>query len=59
MPVDLAALRQAYPRLAEARREFETLRALGPHAAADLPDHRALVEALCARAAAPEPALAS
>jgi tryptophan halogenase len=36
----------------DARREFETLRALQPRAVADLPDHRQYVEHLCQRAGA-------
>ncbi|MBI5716143.1 MAG: tryptophan 7-halogenase [Burkholderiales bacterium] len=54
-PTDLAPQRAAYPREAEAEREFATIRQLAPHAAADLPPHRALLEQLCAQA---EPARA-
>jgi tryptophan halogenase len=43
--------RAAFPRLDEARREFQTIEQLAGHALADLPPHRALVEALCERAA--------
>ena len=48
---DLSAQRAIYPRTAEARREFEMLRAISPHAIRDLPAHRALVDDLCAAAA--------
>jgi len=41
-------MRAAYPQIDAARREFQMIRALGMHAANDLPDHRALVEELCA-----------
>jgi len=49
---DLSATRGAWPQVAEARREFETIPRVARQALADLPPHRALVEALCARAAA-------
>lgn len=39
----------ATSRFEEARREFELVAQMGPRAVADLPTHRALVEALCAR----------
>jgi len=45
---DLQPMRAAYPQIDAARREFQMIRALGMHAANDLPDHRALVEELCA-----------
>lgn len=45
----LAPNAAAWPRAAEARQEFATLRQLAPRAVADLPAHRALVEHLCAR----------
>ncbi len=45
---DLTPMRAAYPRVDEARREFETIRAVSAHAVNDLPDHRALVEEICA-----------
>jgi tryptophan halogenase len=38
-----------YSRIDAARREFETLRTVATHAVNDLPDHRALVEEICAR----------
>ncbi len=50
---ELKAAAAGYPRRADARREFDTLRQLGPRALADLPPHRTLVEQLCARAGAP------
>lgn len=49
---DLSASRASYPHIEQARREFATIRSLAPHAAADLPDHRALVERLAGRAGA-------
>ncbi|MEP6940461.1 MAG: tryptophan 7-halogenase, partial [Rudaea sp.] len=45
---NLGPMQAMYPRIDEARREFETIRAVGAHAANDLPDHRALVEQICA-----------
>ena len=45
---DLESARAAYTQVDAARREFEMIRALGTHAVNDLPDHRALVEAICA-----------
>jgi len=45
---DLAPMRAMYPRGDEARREFEMIRAVGAHALTDLPDHRALVDEICA-----------
>ena len=53
---DLSPMRAAYPRIEEARREFELIRTVSAHAVADLPDHRALVEELCARGFARKPA---
>ena len=58
-PTDLSQARAAWPRAAEARQEFAMIAQVARRAAADLPDHRALVEAMCARAApagSPEPA---
>jgi len=52
---DLSATRGAWPQAADARREFETIPRVARQALADLPPHRALVEALCARAAAAAP----
>jgi len=49
-PTQLARNAKAWPRAAEARQEFQTLRQLAPRAIADLPTHRALVQHLCARA---------
>ena len=40
-----------FGRTEEARREFQAIRQLSQHAVADLPPHRALVEAMCERAA--------
>lgn len=48
-PTQLAPNATAWPRAAEARQEFQTLRQLAPRAIADLPPHRALVEHLCGR----------
>lgn len=45
---DLAARRSDFPRYDEAQREFRMLREVARHALSDLPDHRALVERLCA-----------
>jgi tryptophan halogenase len=45
---DLSALRDAYPRVDAARKEFQMLRTMAVHAVNDLPDHRALVEDICA-----------
>jgi tryptophan halogenase len=49
---DLEPARAAYTQVDAARREFEMIRALGAHAVNDLPDHRALVEAICAERSA-------
>jgi len=51
-PTDLSHSRAAWPRAAEARQEFATIAQVAQRALGDLPDHRALVEAFCARAAA-------
>jgi tryptophan halogenase len=48
-PTDLRPARSFYPRVEQARDEFAMIRSLAPRAAADLPDHRELVERLCAR----------
>jgi len=53
---DLSPMRAMYPRIDEARREFEMIRKVSSHAIVDLPDHRALVEELCARGLARQPA---
>jgi tryptophan halogenase len=53
---DLAHARPAWPRAAEARQEFAMIAQVAQRAIVDLPDHRALVEAMCARAAAAAPA---
>jgi len=45
---DLTPMRAMYPHVDAARREFETLQAVAAHAVNDLPDHRALVEEICA-----------
>jgi len=47
---DISASRAAYPRVDDARKEFQMIRQLGEHALTDLPTHRALVERMCARA---------
>ena len=49
---DLAHARPAWPRAAEARQEFAMIAQVAQRALGDLPDHRALVDAMCARAAA-------
>ena len=49
---DIANARPAWPRAAEARQEFAMIAQVAQRALADLPDHRALVDALCERAAA-------
>jgi tryptophan halogenase len=46
---DLEPMRAMYTRFDAAQREFGMIHAMSAHAAADLPDHRALVEHLCAR----------
>jgi tryptophan halogenase len=51
-PTNLAHGRPAWPRAAEARQEFAMIAQVARRAAADLPDHRALVEAMCARGTA-------
>jgi len=55
-PTDLSHARAAWPRAAEARQEFAMIAQVAQRALADLPDHRTLVEALCARASASAPA---
>jgi tryptophan 7-halogenase len=52
---DLRAMRSAYTRGDAATREFEMIRALGARAIADLPDHRALIEEVCAHGFAAQP----
>ena len=52
---DLSALRAAYPRYDDARQEFRMIQQVSQRAPADLPPHRALVEAMCARPAAQAP----
>jgi tryptophan halogenase len=47
-PTDLAASRASYPRMEEARREFQMIQQVSQRALADLPAHRALVEQLIA-----------
>ena len=49
---DFHGNRSAYPRVDEARHEFKMIEQLAQHALGDLPPHRDLVEALCARAGA-------
>jgi tryptophan halogenase len=48
---ELAHGRAAWPRAAEAQREFATIPLVAQRALEDLPDHRRLVEAMVARAA--------
>jgi tryptophan halogenase len=45
---DLEPMRAMYPRIEAARREFEMIRTVAAHALTDLPDHRDLVEQVCA-----------
>jgi tryptophan 7-halogenase len=45
---DLDPMRIAYPRVDAARRELQMIRTMGQHAVADLPDHRALIDQVCA-----------
>lgn len=45
---DLEPMRSAYPQMEAARREFAMIQQAATHALGDLPDHRALVEQLCA-----------
>jgi tryptophan halogenase len=58
-PAGTGALPGAHERMEEARREFQALRQVVPHAMADLPPHRALVEQLCARGAPARAAVAA
>ncbi len=55
---DLSSSRASYPRIEEARREFQMIQQVSQRALADLPTHRALVEQLCARVGARASALA-
>jgi tryptophan 7-halogenase len=45
---DLEPMRSAYSAFDAARREFHNIRAVATHAINDLPDHRALIDAVCA-----------
>jgi len=49
---DLEPARTMYPHTDAARREFDMIRTMSLHALNDLPDHRALIEQLCAAAPA-------
>jgi tryptophan halogenase len=49
-PTEVLAGRAAWPRGAEARREFEMIAQVAQRALADLPDHRELVRTMLARA---------
>jgi tryptophan halogenase len=51
-PTNLSHARPAWPRATDARQEFAMIAQVAQHAMSDLPDHRALVEAMCARAEA-------
>jgi tryptophan halogenase len=51
-PTDLSHAQPAWPRMAEAKAEFATIAQVAERALADLPDHRALVEAMVERAGA-------
>lgn len=44
---DLEPMRGAYPQMAQAQREFAMIRQAASHALSDLPDHRALLRAMC------------
>ncbi|MEO7107018.1 MAG: tryptophan halogenase family protein [Rhodoferax sp.] len=46
---DLSHAQAAFPRMGEAREEFAMIQKMAQRAMADLPTHRALVEAMCAR----------
>ena len=48
---DLNGSRACYPRIDEARREFQMIRQVSEHAVKDLPGHRELVEHITAQAA--------
>ena len=48
---DLSASRASYPRVEEARKEFQMIQQVSQRALADVPTHRALVDQMCARAA--------
>ena len=50
--------RAAWPRAADARQEFAMIAQVAQRAIADLPEHRALVDALCGRTRAPAGSLA-
>jgi len=52
-PTDLSGRRAGWPRVEDARREFEMIPQVAQRALQDLPDHRALVQAMVARTAAP------
>jgi len=59
-PTDLSGRHAAWPRVEEARREFAMIPQVAQRALQDLPDHRALVQAMVARAAAkPAPSMAA
>jgi tryptophan halogenase len=48
---DLEPMRDAYPHMAQAQREFGMIQRAAAQAMCDLPDHRALLDRLCASAA--------
>ena len=50
-PTDLSASRASYPRIEEARKEFQMIQQVSQRALADVPTHRALVDQMCARVA--------
>jgi tryptophan halogenase len=50
-PTDLSASRASYPRIEEARKEFQMIEQVSQRALADVPTHRALVDQMCARVA--------
>ena len=57
-PTDLAGRHAAWPHVEDARREFAMIPQVAQRALQDLPDHRALVQAMVARAAAkPAPSM--
>ena len=63
-PTDLSATRAAWPRMTDAQHEFAMIAQVAEHALGDLPAHRALVDAMVAKAErafspAPAPARAT
>lgn len=44
---DIERMRDAYPRMQEAQREFAMIQQAAGHALSDLPDHRSLIDEMC------------